>query len=86
LPFHVQNMGFPLHARASQPYLPISSLVLHHRYVVSCYKLSFYVLFIDLQDEECMVLNLNVSLIWCNPLHLLTSSQQENTNHNVCLD
>jgi hypothetical protein len=40
-----QHMGFPLHLRASQSYLLIASLILHHRYLESCYKISFCVLF-----------------------------------------
>uniref|UniRef100_A0A8C0ZVJ4 Ig-like domain-containing protein n=1 Tax=Castor canadensis TaxID=51338 RepID=A0A8C0ZVJ4_CASCN len=54
---------------------------------MSCHEVHCYVLFIELQNESCLVPNQHGSLLCCVLVHLVTSSQQEDTNnYNICLD
>jgi hypothetical protein len=60
------------HHRVSQLCLPVASLTVHNRSLVSCYEVRFSVLFIELQDKGCLMPWLERSLTtWCS-CHALT--------------
>jgi immunoglobulin heavy chain len=65
--------------------LPIASLNVHHRSLVSCYEIRFSVLFIEVQDKGCLMSCVDRSLTACSSRHALTYTQQNTILYIICL-